>query len=427
MFFPAKMPVFAPDNSNLRKVILLQGPVGGFFQALADGLRSRGFSVLKINFNCGDAFFAHGPGTFLFRRSPEHWKPWFAKLVAANRPAGVILFGDQRIYHRHAADACRQLGIDVWCMEEGYLRPDYITFEPDGNNFASLSSAPLPDPVKNPATLVPIRGNPFPLMARAASAYYIAKFLGHFWTPRYVHHRQRPLFSEIFYWNLNAFRKWWRKDRNSKSLIDLLDRHHKRYFVVALQVYDDLNLMVHGAGWTMQKLIETTIKSFAANADSDNFLVLKGHPLDRGHANYQRLIETAALQAGISTRVRLIDDCPMGLLLRHARGCVVVNSSSGILALSIGCPQFVLGNALFRREGLAQFGDIAAMDQFWHHPVVPLPERRDGFLKELVARTQINGAYYQTEYYNLTIDTIAQRLNTPPNANAQGQEAWSPF
>ena len=395
-------------------VILLQGPVGPFFKYLGKGLRACGFRTLKINFNMGDVLYSHGSGTLLFRDTPERWNAWFNEFVRGNRPRCVILFGDQRIYHRHAIAACNENKIDVWCMEEGYIRPDFITFEQGGNNAASAASAPpaviTGDEIDRPAN-VPIKGSSFGVMGRAAAFYYIALSLGHFMVSNYVHHRNRGLFTEIFFWLRNWYRKWRSLVRNAHAALNLLEHHDAKFFIVALQVHDDMNLVTHGNGWSMEMLIEATIRSFALHAAPDELLLIKCHPLDRGHWTYDTIVSELATLANVGNRVRLIDDSPLGLLLRHARGMVIVNSTSGILALRIGCPVFVLGEALYRREGLVQFGDQAALDQFWINPTVADADTSRRFLSEMKMATQINGSLYQKDYFGITIKAMIERIS----------------
>ena len=403
----------AQNNTQAPLIVLLQGPVGPFFSSLAKYLRGCGYRVININFNLGDALQTRGFGTFLFRGSPERWGDWFRAFLIDLQPMCVILFGDQRIYHMIAVKACNEFKVDVWCVEEGYLRPDYITFERGGNNAASLlARIKTFEPVRMSETssIIPIRGNSFRAMALRAVPYYIVNSLNRLYVKKYLHHRTRPLSGEALFWARNFFRKWTRKLRNAKGVIDLLEHHHEKYFIVALQVYDDLNLIRHGRGWSNQMMIKTTILSFATNASPDDLLVIKCHPFDRGHWSYDKIIDEVATLAGIRDRIRVIDDAPLGVLLRQSRGLVNINSTSGILAIRLGCPVFVLGDALYRQAGLAQFGEITDLDRFWRNPALPDPEIASRFFNYMIQETQINGSLYQKEYYSHTFNNISSRI-----------------
>lgn len=411
-------PNIATDRSvtELPLVVLLQGPVGSFFKHFMRTLRKFGFRVLKINFSIGDVLQTHGTGTVLFQATPELWRKWFYAFLKGQRPKCVVLFGDQRLYHRFAIEACNELGVDVWCVEEGYLRPDYVTFELGGNNatsalarhelHAQLNAAPATPP---PLPL-PIKGNSFLAMARAGIPYYVVNSLGYFFTQNYLRHRSRSLLPEAFFWSRNFYRKWRHKRRNAHSVIDLLECHYEKYFVVALQVYDDLNIVHHGKGWSNGMLIEEATRSFAKHARPEDILVIKCHPLDRGHWNYDAIVAEMAAIAGISERVRLIDDAPLGLLLRHARGMVNINSTSGILGICVGCPVFVLGDAIYKHAGLTQFGELADLARFWREPMAPNKEYAEKFLNLIVRDTQINGSLYIKEYFDRTIAEMIKKI-----------------
>lgn len=398
-----------------RFIVLLQGPVGPFFSELAQALLARGDRVLKINFNLGDRIYSRRIPFVMFSDSLSAWRVWFSQFLVGQKPDKVILFGDQRPYHQIAVALCRELGVDVWCLEEGYIRPDYVTVEREGNNAASLlprvlsayeraQPAPIAVPVTIPATS-------FKPMAWWAFKYYLAMSAGSVVFRQYSHHRERSLFGEAILWSRNAARKYSDRWTNAKKIIELVDNFDRKYFVAALQVHDDLQLRVHGAGWTMERMIEATIRSFAKHAPPDTRLTFKAHPLDRGHRPYHRFVAQLARLAGVADRVSLIDDGPTGLLIRHARGMITVNSTTGILALQRNCPVFVLGHAHYAIDGLVSHGGEDRLKQFWSAPSLPNAAARDIFISRLVNETQINGSYYLSRYFDLTIANLLKRID----------------
>src|SRR3546814_15015681 len=56
----------------------------------------------------------------------------------------VILFGSGRPIHRVACKAAKAIGVRILSLEEGYIRPGYVTVEPDGNNADSPLAGRLP-------------------------------------------------------------------------------------------------------------------------------------------------------------------------------------------------------------------------------------------------------------------------------------------
>ncbi len=124
-----------------RNVMLLQGPIGPFFARFAEELEARGFRVLKINFNGGDAFFYRRSGVIDYTDGPDEWEAWLERLLI-NRDIGrIYLFGDCRAHHRVARAVADRLGVRVFVFEEGYIRPNFVTLEENGvNGFSSLVS-----------------------------------------------------------------------------------------------------------------------------------------------------------------------------------------------------------------------------------------------------------------------------------------------
>ncbi|MBP0579789.1 capsular biosynthesis protein [Labrys sp. LIt4] len=396
-------------------IVLLQGPVGPFFSELAQSLLARGDRVLKINFNLGDRLYSRRIPFVMFSDSLTAWRGWFSQFLLGQKPDKVILFGDQRPYHQVAVALCRELGVDVWCLEEGYLRPDYVTAEREGNNAASLLPRVLSaydrNKVASVEAPVTIPATSFKPMAWWAFKYYLAMSAGSVVFRQYSHHRERSLLGEAVLWSRNAVRKYTDRWNNAKKIIDLVDNFDRKYFVAALQVHDDLQLRVHGAGWTMERMIEATIRSFAKHAPPGTRLAFKAHPLDRGHRPYHRFVAQLARLAGVADRVSLIDDGPTGLLIRHARGMITVNSTTGILALQRNCPVFVLGNAHYAIDGLVAHGDEDKLKQFWSAPFLPNAAARDAFISHMVTETQINGSYYLSRYFDLTIRNLIGRID----------------
>ena len=120
-----------------KRVLLLQGPVGPFFWNLARDLRGQGAQVFKFNFNAGDWLF-YPRGAQSYRGSLQGWPATLRAFMQAQAIDVVLVFGDCRPVHACVRDLCTQLGCALGVFEEGYLRPDYVTFEPFGVNGHSV-------------------------------------------------------------------------------------------------------------------------------------------------------------------------------------------------------------------------------------------------------------------------------------------------
>ena len=123
-----------------KNVLLLQGPVGTFFDKLRTALRQQGAeNIVKVNYNLADAFF-YKTGIIEEFNQPMHHLPVFYKdLIQKYNIQSVYLFGDCRPIHKMAIEVFKAFNIDVYVFEEGYIRPRYITLEKGGvNGYSSM-------------------------------------------------------------------------------------------------------------------------------------------------------------------------------------------------------------------------------------------------------------------------------------------------
>ena len=400
------------SNAGSKQIFLLQGPVGAFFDHLSRHLCASGYSVLDVCFNLGDRLWRGGENLVWHKRGLAAWRQELSRLCRLHRPHCIILFGDRRPVHIVACEVAASLGIRVYSFEEGYLRPDYVTFEQGGNNARSSVTAPLSD--FDQAGLSPLpraTGRSFGRMGRRAFAYQWALTLGYPLAPGYVHHRRRRLVTEALLWT----RALWRKlvhQKNDAALLQLLAREYeKRYFVVALQVHDDLQGLHHGAGWTQEKLIETSIRSFARHAPAGTRLIIRCHPLDRGHMTYDALVDHISRAERVRDRVVLMHTGHAPTILTHAAGFIGVNSTMAISAMHHQCPIFAFGDCFYRLPGLVADGrDEAALDRFWVNPAPVDMQLFAQFRAHLARETQINGNYYLPWFYPAMSAAVVSRL-----------------
>jgi capsular polysaccharide export protein len=416
--FPIRGRATRCATSQKPLILLLQGPVGPFFRTLANTFETEGFDVLKINFNGGDWLFSHGPGTLNFSGSMDAWADWLDTFIRGRRPEAIVLFGDSRPYHRQAIMVALRAGVPVSTFEEGYVRPNFITCEWDGNNALSPLRRPQSPHRETPATAAvePVRGNLFRAMTLFAIRYYLAKTAGAVFFRGNVHHRSRGILSESILWTRNFYRKIRHYPANNEMMLNLIENLENQYFVVALQVHDDQQLLRHGRGWTMEKLITESIRSFKRFASPEHHLVIKVHPMDRGHKSYRPFAMELARIAGCADRVHIVDDGSIGLLIRHSLGLVTVNSTSGLLALNHGKPVLSLGEAIYNKRDLvwSRIGDDldgrAAIDDFWLSPLPPKRDAVKAFNKRMHEESLVNGSFYLRNLIEATSKRVVQRI-----------------
>jgi len=429
-------------RSDGRTLFLLQGPVGPFFRDVFAAAQQAGFTPVKINLNAADWLFSPVSGALNYTGAPQDWPLWFEHLADFCQPAAILLMGDARPMHKEAIRIARARGIPVFCLEEGYVRPDFITMEEGGVNAWSPLRAIASDPVQQDAFIAKAsetapqyrvnKGDPFRHMAVSATAYFIAMSAGRPFFRHYTHHRKRPLVSEFFLWARSIWLKRARRKAN-RLAIDRLTRDFKRrYFVVALQVSDDLQLTVHGRGWTNELTINRTIASFVHHAKPDDLLVIKGHPQDRGHTAHKSYVRQVAALVGCEDRVVYVDDGSIGLLLNHSKGLLTINSTAGISALFHGVPLLAFGDALYSAPGLAVAARTGAdLDAFWTQAKPAGPELAKAFLTLIRQKALVNGSFYlpraRAQTARAVIEKIAQALQARAiDASAETLETLYP-
>jgi capsular polysaccharide export protein len=297
--------------------------------------------------------------------------------------------------HEIAIREARDLDVTVYVFEEGYVRPDYITLEIGGVNGHSTiprvrAFYDRQEPVEL-STPQPTHQE-FSQVADLAMTYAVASALGAWAYPHYRHHRSMHPIAEGLRWVRGGVRKYvyrWR-DRDVLSELTAPERH-KRWFLAPLQVFNDSQIQRFSPYRNVAQFIELVMQSFAQHAAAHEWLVFKHHPLDRPYSDYTAIIAERALALGISDRVRYVHDLHLPTLLKHARGVVTVNSTTGLQALYHGTPTVTLGECLYAVEGLVHKGPLEA---FWKDPGIVDGELYLRFRAHLVRETQINASFY---------------------------------
>lgn len=382
-----------------RRVLMLQGPIGPFFDRLARDLREAGAVVFRTCFNGGDRLFTSRKtveGVFNYRGKRGDWPAAFEALVREHRIDTILLFGDCRPVHVPAIAIAKRLALEIGVFEEGYLRPDFVTIERDGvNNHSTLPKNPdFYGSVDVPASAptVPL-GSTFASAALWGALYYCAASALHW---RYRHHQHhRPLgWRESRFWFRSVWRKFRYRISERKTEQRFLAETPVRFFLVALQTSGDAQVRVHSPYQTVERFIEHVIRDFAAFAPADVELAIKHHPLDRGFSDHRKLIARLAAELGVSDRCHYLHDQHLPTLLRKTIGVVTINSTVGLSAVGEGVPVKVCGEAIYDIDGLVFRGPLS---QFWTEGPLKRPDFAlwQAFRNVLVATTQFNGSFYK--------------------------------
>ena len=378
-------------------MVLLQGPVGPFFRRLHRFLERSGFDVLRICFDAGDGFFARGTKSHVYSGGRQEWEAWFADFLADAEADHVVYFGAGREIHRVARTVAEACGINVIALEEGYIRPGFVTIERGANNAASpIAGLMPPDAFESIAMDSPrtdFKG--FGPMCVHGGIYYTIRMLFSRWAQRELFHRRFNILHEAFAWVRNYWRRTMHLRRNFSTIENLLEHHHGQYFIVPLQVAADNQMAQAARGWNGTRLIDAVLTSFARRGPGTSRLVFKIHPMERGHSTDEQRIRIAAQRLGISHRVDVIDTGSQGLLTRHSAGMITINSTSGLSAIAHGVPLLVVGDALYANDQLAVCArGEPDFDAFWQGTAVADNLERRRYLAWIKASCLKPGDFY---------------------------------
>ncbi|MBV2148775.1 capsular biosynthesis protein [Sphingobium sp. AS12] len=396
-------------NRPSKTFLFLQGPHGPYFAMLANALRARGHAALRININGGDKVDWPGDATD-YRGTFRNWPLFFDDFVVTHGVTDLILYGDCRPYHASAHGMARLRDLRVHVVEEGYIRPDFLTLQADGVN--GNSTLPLdPQWYRDQARgLPPLDENQptipsnFSTRARNTMRTGLAAAVLRPLFPFYRTHRPHSFLMESLSWGRKLLMR--RRDMQ-QSAQAWAKVEGKRYFTLPLQLNSDYQLRIHSPFGDMRAALRFVIKSFAHHAPADVLLVIKQHPLDSGLVAWDRLIRRLATDYGVADRVHYLSDWDIAEVVEKAVGVVTVNSTVGTLALNSGKPVVVLGHAVYKVPGMVS---VKGLDAFWTDPSPPDMALYSAFRQVLADRCLIRGGLLSDEGLQMLVDNAADRL-----------------
>lgn len=382
-------------NLRGKNILFLQGPMGYFFKNLDRRFRERGATTYKIGFNAGDRFFAFRDNYTPFRGKREHWNTFVKRFLKVNYIHKIFLFGDCRYYQSIAIIMAKELAIDVFVFEEGYVRPHYITMEKFGvNDYSQISRKPeVYHQLENTFLKTAFHAQQSKFnMVLSSTLYYLLANIFHYSYPHYHHHRDFSAGKEFFYGIRAVFRKVLFSFKEKKYLKYIKEDISKNYYFVPLQTHNDFQILQHSGYRSLEKFIIEVLESFALHAPSKTFLLFKHHPVDRGRKNYQDFILEQAELLEIEKRIIVVHDVYLPTCLQHAKATITINSTVGLTSIGYNIPTITLGNAIYDIEGLTAKG--ISLDSFWTKHQKPDAVLFQKFRNYLIQKTQLNGSFY---------------------------------
>lgn len=391
-----------------RAFLFLQGPPGPCFRLLAGELEARDVRVYRINLSGGDRI-DWPSGAIDFRDDFSEWPAFVDEFLRDHQITDLLLYGDCRPYHVSAHGIAALRGVRTHVLEEGYLRPDWMTLELEGVNarsplsrdknwFLAESRAMPPEPELPPIT------SSFRRRLRDSYWYYHNVVTGRMRYRHYRSHRAGSIVMEGLGWLwkfLAAERRRHAADAVLRGLVG------KAKFLLPLQLSGDYQIRTHSSFPDMQSAAAYTINSFASHAPADAHLLLKAHPLDCSFFNWPRFVRQQARRHKLGGRLHFVDGGDLDEMVEDARGLVCVNSTSATLALAKGTPVCTLGEAIYDIAGLTHQQHL---DTFWRDPTPPEPGIYPAFRRVLVDRCLVRGGLASESAVATLVENLAHRL-----------------
>lgn len=388
-----------------RSVLLLQGPLGPFFDRLSVWMRSLGIQVNRVVFQGGDELDCQALTPIRFAQPITQWPYFLRQKLKELGVDHIVLFGQSRDYHALAREVASQVGVKVVVMEEGYFRPGFATMELDGVNgysttlqrfnwepgFTDGGAVSLP-PALAKDIQPDVTPHHFQKMAWHASQHYLAMRRARPQYLDYCHHKNDNPYWYAKYWVKSWCKKIW-FSRSDRVVQSQLIGNSQPYFLVPLQHDGDAQIAHHSCFNQNTDFIIQVMRSFAQHASAGSLLVFRQHPHSRGGAGHAQFIQSLARELHITQRVLHLVEGDTPLLAQHSAGVVLINSTVGLQALERGAPLIVLGDALYKQRRLSFW---AGLDLFWCHCHKPEPEPTRLFLAQIKNLTQIPVSLYAT-------------------------------
>ncbi|MEM9010869.1 MAG: capsular biosynthesis protein [Pseudomonadota bacterium] len=401
-----------PATEPSRTFLLLRGPSTAFWRQLGDGLRAAGHRVEKVHLALSDALWWQRRGGVSYRGRFADWHDWLAVHVRDRGVTDILYYADRDPYHVVAKEVARELGLRSWAIENGYLRPDWLTLEPEGMGPFSQFPRDWPTIEALAADAPPLDerhlyGHSFFAEAVREVPYTLASIFGWPLYPHFMADRTYGVVAEYGTWLLEFTREGARA-RAAEALQSRLVEEATPFTLVAMQLQFDYQIRDCSPYDDLIEMVEEIVTSFAKAAPADHQLVFKLHPRDNVIERWPERIAAVAGAHGVATRVETIKGADLGVLARHARGVIVANSTAGLFSVRAGRPTKTLAPAVYDLPGLTHQGPL---DGFWTAPRAPDPARVVQFCQALSV-IQVKGEFVDPAGRAAGVAHMVERLSS---------------
>ena len=394
-------------------VLLFVGaPFGPFFSRLAREIESTGSSVFRTVCEGGEYLETPSHCRIIYRHRDGDWKRFIRGVMRRNKIDAVITFNDTLPRNRAALEVAEEMALHSFVLENGYLRPHWVTLERDGvNGFSRLPRDPEVYLKARLGSGDPARDRNFPAGLRP----HVIHTMTHFFAAIAF----KPVLGfDANYYGDSVYRQaygyvkeylWRLTHDESGALSRVLDLAGKgrKVFLALLQKPGDAQLVVHSRHGGNAAFIDELISSFASNAPDDAILVVKQHPLDYGVERTPIRVAALIARHGLADRVFFLRKTSIDKIMTSAHAVVTINSTAGLAAIIEEKPVLCVGRAFYNIPGLTCAGPLS---RFWREAARPSPRLVKGFVAFLKSTSQFNGGFHTPEGREILVPLLAQRL-----------------
>ncbi len=392
--------------------LFIGAPFGPFFKRLSQEIEAAGGRALRTVCEGGEYLETPSHCRIIYRRRDGDWKRFIRGVVQRHKVNAVITFNDTLPRNRGALEIAEEVGIHSFVLENGYLRPHWVTLERDGvNGFSRLPRDPQVylDALRTAPELPQSRK--FPAGLRPHVVHTITHFLAAIAFKPALGFDASYYGDSVYRQAVGYVREYaWRLTHDEAPTLQralALIESGRKAFLALLQKPGDAQLVVHSRHGGNAAFVDELIASFAADAPADAILVVKQHPLDYGVERTPARLAALVARHKVADRVFFLRKTSIDKIMSRAHAVVTINSTAGLAAIIEEKPVLCVGRAFYNIPGLACPGPLS---RFWREASPPSRELVQGFVAFLKSTSQFNGGFHTPEGREILAPLLARRL-----------------
>jgi capsular polysaccharide export protein len=392
--------------------LFIGAPFGPFFKRLAREIEGAGGEVYRTVCEGGEYLETPADCRIVYRRRDGDWKRFLRGVVRRKKIDAVITFNDTLPRNRSALELAEEFGLHSFVLENGYLRPYWVTLERDGvNGFSRLPRDPRVYVEARQGGAEPAEDRQFPAGLKPHVNHTISHFLAAIAFKPVLGFDANYYGDSVYRQGFGYVREYlWRLTHDeSPALVRALELadEGRKVFLALLQKPGDAQLVVHSRHGGNAAFVDELISSFAADAPADAILVVKQHPLDYGVERTPARVAALIERHNLADRVFFLRKTSIDKIMARAHAVVTINSTAGLAAIIERKPVLCVGRAFYNIPGLTS---AAPLSRFWREATPPSSDLVDGFIAFLKTTSQFNGGFHTAEGREILVPLLCQRL-----------------